>query len=355
MNKKTAIIIGLQTVIIVVLFWVLVFYGKDEYEAATSENDEVISSPSLVTTENGATIVTLSPESQRQSGIATTTLQSTTHLSAVSTFGTVVGIETLLEIRTRYLTARSESGVIRASIANSRQEYERMRLLNQDNRNVSDRAVAAAESTWKSEEARLNASETTASSLRDAMRQQWGETLANWAAQQPPGDEFLRLLKYQDMLLQVTLPTDATIPARNSTLLVEPAGSQGNPIRAIFVSASPQTDTTIQGKTFYYRAPAEHLRAGMRVTARMQAADRAQPGVIVPSNAVVWYANQPWVYRKQGSEKFVRTPISTETEVDNDGWFNAGGVQAGDAVVTTGAQLLLSEEFKYQIKNENED
>ncbi len=354
MNKKTLIIIGLQTVIIVVLFWVLVFYGKDEYEAATSEQDEVISSPSLVTTENGAATVTLSPESQKQSGIATTAQQATTHEAAVSSFGTVTNLDSLLEMRTRYLTARAESDVIRASIANSKQDYERLRLLNQDSRNVSDRAVATAESAWKSEQARLNASATTTASLRDAMRQQWGETLAEWATQQTPGESLQRLIKRENILLQVTLPIDAATPAKNSTLQVEAPGRAGNAIAAIFVSAAPQTDATIQGKTFYYRAPAEHLRAGMRVTARLSAADMAQPGVIVPANAVVWYANQPWVYRKQGHDKFVRTPISTEIEVDN-GWFNTAGIKAGDEVVTTGAQLLLSEEFKYQIKNENED
>ena len=32
-----------------------------------------------------------------------------------------------------------------------------------------------------------------------------------------------------------------------------------------------------------------------------------------------------------------------------------GKINVDDEIVTNGAQLLLSEEFKYQIKNENED
>ena len=355
MNRKTAIIIGLQTVIIVVLFWVLVFYGKDEYEASLREDEEVISSPSLVATENGSATVTLSSESQQRSGIGTTPLQAATHHAAVTSFGTVIGIESLLEMRTRYLAARAEGNVARASIANSKQEYERLRMLNQDNRNVSDRAVAAAESAWKAEEARLGAGETAAASLRDAMRQQWGETLANWATQQPAGENFQRLVSYQDVLLQVTLPIDAATPAKDTTLQIEPAGSQRQSVQAFFVAPAPQTDATIQGKTFFYRAPAEHLRAGMRINARLSEPGKEQRGVIVPDNAVVWYANQPWIYRKQGDDKFVRTLVSTETEIGNNGWFNASGLQPGDAVVTSGTQLLLSEEFKYQIKNENED
>jgi len=69
---------------------------------------------------------------------------------------------------------------------------------------------------------------------------------------------------------------------------------------------------------------------------------------------VVWFANKAWAYRKLGADKFVRTQINTDIEAGN-GWFNPTGIKAGDEVVTSGAQLLLSEEFKYQIKNENED
>lgn len=353
MNKKTIFIIGLQTILIVALFWVLVFYGKDEYEAATRENnDETIATASMVTNENGAATVTLSAESQQQSGIATTLLQAATHEGTLSAFGTVVSIESLLELRTRYLTALAETEIARTAITNSKQEYERMRALNQDNRNVSDRAVSVAEASWKADKARLNAGEMSASALRDSMRQQWGEKLADMACQQSNAD-FQQLLKRRENLLQITLPIDAALPEPHSTLMIEtPAGQKA--IEAKYLSPAPQADNTIQGKTFFYLAPGEQIRAGMRITANLSEPGRAKSGVIVPANAVVWYSNQPWAYRKQGTSKFVRTPIKTDIEVDG-GWFNTDALHPGEAVVTTGAQLLLSEEFKYQIKNENED
>ncbi len=77
-------------------------------------------------------------------------------------------------------------------------------------------------------------------------------------------------------------------------------------------------------------------------------------GVIIPSAAVVWYGGKPWVYQKHGAEQFSRLPINTDIEVEN-GWFYQGALKAADQVVTSGAQLLLSEEFKSQITNENED
>lgn len=353
MNKKTLFIIGLQTLLIIALFWVLVFYGKDEYEAATKENnEETIATSSMVTNENGAATVTLTSGALQQSGITTSPLQAATHEGAVSAFGTVVSMDGLLELRTRYLTTLAETEVARSAIANSRQEFERMRTLNQDNRNVSDRAVSLAEAAWKADQARLHAGELSASALKDSMRQQWGEALAGMACQ-PTNAMFQRLLQRQESLVQITLPIDAALPESHSTLMIETPGGQ-KAIEAKFLSPAPQAENTIQGKTFFYLAPSAQLRAGMRVTANLSEPGRAQPGVIVPANAVVWYSNQPWAYRKLGAGKFVRTPIKTDVEVEG-GWFNAGTLNPGEAVVTTGAQLLLSEEFKYQIKNENED
>jgi len=354
MNRKTTLIIALQTLIIVILFWVLVFYGKDEYEAATNANDDAIPSASHVTSENGAAIITLSAEAQQQSGITTSALKAATHQAAISSFGMVTSIDTLVELRTRYLAASADANVVRAALANSQQEYQRLAQLNRDNRNVSDRAVAAAEATWKADEAKLAAAETAASSLKDSIRQQWGDTLANLATQAAAGETLQRLLQYQEVLLQVTLPVDSATPGKDTPLLVEPTGSQEKPVTATFVSASPQTDATLQGKTFYYRAPAGNLRAGMRVSAQLAGQEKTRAGVIVPQTAVVWYANKAWIYKKQAADKFIRVQISTDIEA-GDGWFNLSGVKPGEEVITNGAQLLLSEEFKYQIKNENED
>jgi hypothetical protein len=50
----------------------------------------------------------------------------------------------------------------------------------------------------------------------------------------------------------------------------------------------------------------------------------------------------------------VRKEVSTVQEVTN-GWFDTSHFEAGDEIVVSGAQLLLSEELKFQIRNENQD
>lgn len=359
MNRKLATIIALEAFLIVVLFWVLVFYGKDEYEAyVQGEIEEEIETPNRISTDQGITIVTLPLAAQEQSGITTLQLQNSEFLNTLSTYGTVVSIDQLIELRNRYLTAKAEANIASASLINTQQEFNRLSALNKDNKNISDNVLARAEAALKADRARLNASESIAKNLRDSLGQQWGEALAKQATQQTENSTFSRIMQYREVLIQVTLPFDSPSPAIGSRIMVSPTGSSSGSsvqsVQAEFVSASPQTDAAIQGKTYYYRAPADSLRVGMRVSIKLKDSGNSTEGVIVPNQAIVWYGGQPWVYRKEGADRFLRIPVSTNNEADN-GWFTNMGLKSGDEVVVSGAQLLLSEEFKYQITNENDD
>ena len=85
------------------------------------------------------------------------------------------------------------------------------------------------------------------------------------------------------------------------------------------------------------RAPGTPLLAYLPTSAA------AVQGVVVPSGAVVWYAGQPWAYVQAGPTRFARRPLGQAAETDG-GFFVTGDLKAGDRVVTSGAQLLLSEE-----------
>ena len=356
MNRKVALIIGLQAFLIIILFWVLVFYGKDEYDSYNQAQEEEVVTPNRVKQVKGATVVTLSKDGQKQSDIQTVSLTSSQHQKTLNTLGNVISIDTLIELRTRYLNAKANANIARASLANSKQDYQRMQSLNRDDRNVSDHVMLAAQAAFKADQAKVQAAETEANNLNDTMRQTWGETLANEASKEPASASLQSLLQHKEVLLLITLPADSNVKA-GETISVVPTGAQTKAINAKLVAASPQTDSTIQGRTYYFRAPAENLRAGMRVSVEMKdsASNKVSDGVAVPASAVVWYAGKPWVYKKQGEESFIRLPISTDNEI-NGGWFNRSEqLAAGDNLVVNGAQLLLSEEFKYQIKNENQD
>ena len=356
MNRKLTLIIGVQAVLVILLFWMLVFFGKDEYNAYNQAQTEDVITPSRVSQSKGSTLVTLSPEAQTQSDIQTVSLIGNQHQHTLKTLGLVISIDGLIELRTRYLNAKANANIAHASLTNSKQEYQRMLTLNKDDKNVSDHVMFSALAAYKADQAKVQAAETEANNLSDSMRQTWGVSLANDAGKEIVSSNLQALLQHKQVLLLITFPADRIVEA-GETISVEPTSSEAKPINAKLIAASPQTDPTIQGRTYYFSAAAENLRAGMRLSVEMKDSshDKLASGVTIPSKAVVWYAGKPWVYKKQDKENFVRVPINTDTEI-NGGWFNESkALSAGDDLVVNGAQLLLSEEFKYQIKNENQD
>jgi hypothetical protein len=352
MNRKIITIISLQAILIITMFWVIVFYGKDEYEAYTREQEEEIENPSRVTTEHGATIVTLNAEARQQSDIQLGKARPAQQSARLPALGTVLAIDGLIELRTRYMASRADAQQTQASLQNTRQEYERLQQLNQDDQNVSIRAVMAAEALYKTDLAKLQAANTASRNAEDALRQQWGATLATEATKDRSA-LLDALLSYREVLIRITLPFDAPEPSAGSHLSLTPTGSSGQAVQASFVSIAPVSDAGLAGKTYFYRASASALRSGMRVSASLTTS-QAHSGMLVPASAVVWYGGKPWVYTQTAPDKFKRLSIEGAAEAEN-GWFVAGVLQQDSVIVVSGVQLLLSEELRYQIKNENED
>ncbi len=354
MNKKLTLIIGLQALLIVVLFWVLIFYGRDEYEAYQNSQEEEIEGPNRVTEKEGINIVSLPLATQQNSGITTAKVSSAVFQGEIKSFGNVVSIDSLTEAKARFLNLKTDIAIARAASGSNLQQYQRLKTLNADDKNVSDRAVQEALAVANADTSKITASELQLKNLQTSTKLQWGQALAKLAFEDKLAPYLANLLDRKNVLIQVSLPLNTLTPLAGSSINVSPLNESVTPIKAIYVSPASTSDSNGFGKTFYYSAPADLLRIGMRVNIQAEAATGdASNGIIIPSNAVVWYAGKPWAYFKEGKDQFVRKPISTDTEVDA-GWFNQG-IDASSEVVVSGAQLLLSEEFKYLIKNENED
>lgn len=353
MNNKTIIVIGLQAFLIVILFWMLVFYGKDEFENYRVEQEEEIESIDRVSTKDGISIVSLSPAVQENSGIRTNKVESMLYQDEIKSFGAVVSMDTLIAAKTRLHNLQAELASARTSYKQYQTQYERLKVLNADDKNVSDLVVQEAYVLANNAKVVINSKLLEIDNLRTSVELSWGDSLAKLALNNQANSLFERLLSKKNVLIQVSFPYGTYDPKAGDTIQITPLNSRQT-IKADFVSAATEADVIGVGKTFYYSAPSIHLRIGMRVGVETSAAkDTKSNGVVIPSNAVVWYAGVPWAYFKQGEDHFIRKPISTDTEIDK-GWFNKE-LDKDSEVVVSGAQLLLSEEFKYLIKNENDD
>ena len=362
-NKKAILVISLQAGVIVLLFWLLIFYSKDEYDTYQTTHEESIKGANRVSEHEGMSMVSLSRAVQKNSGISTEKVVEAHFKGDIKSTGNVVAIDSLIEAKAQYLSLISASSVARAASNTNAAQYLRLKALNADDKNVSDRAVQEALALVNADKAAINSSVLQLKNLQTSMKLQWGEALATLLSNDQLPPHLTNLLNRNNVLVQVSLPISNAAPQAGSTIQITPLNETIVPIVATYVSAAAQTDSNGFGNTFYYSAPAEQLRIGMRINLAFAATANDANGVIIPNSAVVWYAGKPWAYFKVANNKnaqdkntqdqFIRKPISAESEMES-GWFNQG-LSVGEEVVVNGAQLLLSEEFKSQIKNENED
>lgn len=346
-------IIVVMAMVITLLSWALIFYSRDELGTQAEKHDEQIKAVSSARVDDGRPVVRISAQSQKAAGITVQAVESARREAVFEVYGMVANLQPLAELRGRYLAATAESKAARATLAAAESEYRRMETLFRDDRNVSEQAAKSAEGRYRAELTRQAAAEQAAASIRDAIRSTWGETVTGWAVN--PDSQMIRaLLQQSAFLVQLVFPYDLPRATVRGRIAVAPAMARENLHPATFVANSPQIDPAFPGETYFYLVNGGGFRTGMRVAARIGMGGAPVSGVIVPSAAVVWHTGKAWAYVKDDEQTFARYEVSTTDEMEG-GWFNATGFDAAAEVVVSGAQLLLSEELKYQIRNENED
>lgn len=353
MNKKALWIIGAQVIFIVILIWAIVFVGRDEYELIQNESEEEIESPIHVSEQNGLQVVQLNLATQKNSGISVQPLQAYDYHGNIKVLGTVVSIQTLVDYNSQYQLLKSQLALAESVLPNHQLQYQRYKQLNDDDKNVSDKAVQEAQLLVINDQTHIKTTQAQLKALNDTIVAQWGQPLATLVTQHPSPGPLHELLMQKKVLVQVSFPLNFKAPEGHSSILITPIQDDITPIRADYVSQSIQTDISNIGKTYFYSAPADFLRVGMRVNVVPAQASSSLKGVLVPNQAIAWHGGMAWIYVKTKPDTFLRKPVASDIELDN-GWFE-NSLTPGTEVVIRGAQLLLSEEFKFQIKNENDD
>ena len=352
-SRLQPVIIASMAVIIAVLAWALVYFARDELHLSAKAPEDEIPVQSALSQRRGSAAVRLAKESQAASGIAVQPLGNVRAEATAEVYGVIVNVQPLIDLRARHGASVSDARSLRAAASSSAADYERLKKLFEDDRNVSERAVQAAEAHWKVDQARLAAADQAVAAARDSIRAGWGEVLSGWATD-PESAAFQALAQQREVLAQITFPYDLHAQAGKVSMSLAPVSVPAEARPARFISAAPQTDATLPGVTYFYVVGAQGLRVGMRVAGQLKFGGNAHDGVVVPSSAVVWHGGKAWAYLKEEDDLFVRKEVSTVQEMTN-GWFDASHFEAGDEIVVSGAQLLLSEELKFQIRNENQD
>ena len=310
-------------------------FHKDEAQQQSEANKE----PAQVSVENGEPVLTLDVASQDHLGLEITTLSFTAARAQFTSPALVLSVQDLAAFRANYVAARAQLEKSRSQVNVARREYTRLKTLFEQNQNISEKSLQSAEGTLETNEADARAAEQQVNLQEAVAMQDWGSVAAKWAIEGSP--EFQRILDQHDVLVQITLPSNADFEAPKNILL-ELAGRAD--ARASLISVFPRVDPRIQGRSFLYRAPAQPgLAPGINLVAHLAVGDLTR-GVIVPLSAVVWSEGRTWVYQQMAPNRFVRRAVATDIPMDQ-GFFVGQGLSSGDKVVTQGAQALLSEEM----------
>jgi hypothetical protein len=326
------------------------FFASRDEAANEADSERPIKAPPRVSAKNGEPVITLDAETQERNGITTETLPSTPLPQQIRAYGMVLDVARLTDLSNNYATAKAQVQVAQAKLAMSRPAFDRAKSLYDDHKAVSEAQMQSAQAAMATDEASLAVAVAQVRTLTATAYQEWGSVLGRSLVEESP--MITQLIERQDVLMQITLMPGASLPTPPAIAALEVG--KGARAAIAFVSLATRIDPKIQGVSFFYTAPAQSgLLPGMNVLAFLPTG-KTVTGVTVPASAIVWWQDRAWVYRHISPSTFARVEIATDLPAPDGGYIVKDMPPDAD-VVTRGAQLLLSEEFRAQIQVDEND
>jgi biotin carboxyl carrier protein len=158
------------------------------------------------------------------------------------------------------------------------------------------------------------------------------------------GQTLLELADRSRPVVRLAWP-DAGAPPR----VVGLAPDSASRVEADLIGPAAEADPVTRQAVYLYRARRAWPGAvpGTLVDAEV-AQGKATAGVLVPDRAVVQWDGLAWVYLQRAPGRYLRVRVPTDHPTPR-GWMAGAPLAPGDTVVVTGAELLLSEEFRARV------
>lgn len=301
--------------------------------AAAAEREKPVASESKVSRNaNGESVLTMDEDAQKRLALKIEALAAAKLEPEVKGYGRVLDPATFSSAVAEFVSARAAADA-------SQKEFARLKTLAEQD-NASARAQQAAEAAAKRDDAQ-------AESARTHLLAAWGKAIADRADL----TAFVRsLASGESALVRIDLLAGELLKTQPASARLFLLSDENSPVEAEFVSAAPIVDAQTQGQGFLFlvKSRLPGFAPGASVVGYVKVVGDAQNGVMIPRGSVVRFGGKPWIYLQTAGNNFLRREISLEAPLA-DGWFAAQGVKPGDHVVVSGAQMLLSEEQKYQI------
>ena len=318
------------------------------YPPAIAEDIEQQSaSPTLL---NGEIAIQLSKQQSQLAGFEFETLKTVNYQPQLTVYGKAVNIQPLLDLQNNF--KRVDINLFSAQ----KQEQIALSVLQRAQALATEGITPASKTeklknSWFTLHALVQSHQSQHSYLKASAQQQWGQKLAEALTQSTP--LLNKLLAGNSVLLKITVPRSVAVGDLNSHITFSADGQPEHSIPAEFLSPSPVKDQ-IAGNSYFFIAQTNTLQTGTRVTGWVPQSSHSRQGIMIPESAIIWHNAMPWVYLQMGDQHYVRRSLQHYIKV-NRLWFVTDQFSAGERIVVTGGAVLLSEELRNQIPEEDDD
>lgn len=277
---------------------------------------------------NGEVIVKLDASTRERMGLRVAQVSGVSLSREVRGSGRVLDSALLSTV-----VADIQAGTVALEV--SGRDYHRLKLLHDQDQNVSARALELADAAMRRDRILLEAAK-----LR--LLTGWGAAMADHP--DLPGMA-ARLARQDSALAQISIPLGDPAPGSPAVGRLTVAGREFEPLKSEFIGPSPSTDPQTQGPGYLFLVSSNSLRPGTPIVAWLEVSGEKVSGVLVPASAVLRHSGELFVYLQAAENSFMRVAVELH-RTSEGGWIVREGLTAGSEIVTVGAQQLLSEELK---------
>jgi hypothetical protein len=313
--------------------------------AAVSDDSPKSPQPSSAAGSGEPGTVRLTADQQHQIGLQTAVLEAATHPEQFRAYGAVLDVARITDLTNSYANAQAQLQTAQAKFDVAKSAFERAQSL-VHSAILAKRDAEAAEGTFRTDQASLTAAESQLKTLAATARQEWGPVIGKGVVERSP--QVVQLIERDQFLVQVTLPPGVVLAEPPRAALAQAPSRNAN-IDLQYVSPATRTDARIQGLSYFFVASGESgLLPGMNTTVYVPSG-KTYEGVFLEDTAIVQWQGRSWVYLRAGPDTFKRHPISTDQPVSDDDYV-VQDIPPGSEIVIQGAQVLLSEEAKSELR-----
>ena len=322
----------------------------DVDEAGDDDDDEL--NEERLSIIDGYKAIQLDEEVVENAGLEFSAPQKVSFHPEYIAYADVVDIAPLVLLRAEYLGLLADKQVLESDLYNRNKNLKRATALHEA-KSLSTRDLEKSRAEYELKSSELRAIKIRVNSFKYKLESLWGETISDLALQNE--EEFKLLATNRKSIILLSLPKNKLLKNKQQNVFVNYSNDRETAEQLAYLDQAKEVKNPLYGQSYYYLLQSENVRLGMRLFAWVEEESEAAEGYLIEDSAVIWYANEPWVYVNQGEDLFIRKPLSKASKL-SQGWFLNDNVLFGDGeVVSKGGQILLSEEFKWAIPDEDDD